>query len=68
MKENTNANQVIETYKSYISNLLGIDEKKLDEIYKNAVNKTKEYTNRIKKYIDEIIKTARSYVYASSSS
>jgi len=48
MKENTNANQVIETYKSYISNLLGIDEKKLDEIYKNAVNKTKEYINKIK--------------------
>jgi uncharacterized SAM-binding protein YcdF (DUF218 family) len=68
MKENINTNKAIETYRSYTSNLLGIDKKKLDGIYKNAVNKTKEYTNRIKEYIDEIIKAARSYICTPSSS
>jgi len=60
---------------NYLSYLPGMNDERLDKILRfsfdagrTIVNTTLKYINKIKEYINEIIKTYRSYVYASSSS
>jgi hypothetical protein len=60
---------------NYLSYLPGMNDERLDKILRfsfdagrTVVNTTLKYINKMKEYINEIIKTYRSYVYASSSS